>query len=60
VKRGVIKYWPKTKPTPEGWRLVDDLSGTHHGFYSVLIEKIEDHDADFADLMHPEAKGETG
>jgi len=35
-----FKYWPKAKPIPKGWRLVDDLSGTPHGVYSVLIEYV--------------------
>lgn len=40
MKEREMKYWPKDKPIPEGWLLVNDLSGCHHGAFSVLIEKI--------------------
>jgi hypothetical protein len=28
----------------KGWTVADDLSGTNHGFYSVLMFKEGDHD----------------
>lgn len=31
------KYWPKNKPIPVGWEIVDTLAETHHGKYVVLI-----------------------
>jgi hypothetical protein len=34
-----LMYWPKKKQPPEGWRVVCDMQGIHHGKYSVLIEK---------------------
>jgi uncharacterized protein YbdZ (MbtH family) len=34
-----LRYWPKDEPIPEGWELVSDLSGTHHGEYAVLIRQ---------------------
>jgi len=34
-----VQYWPKDKPIPEGWVLANDMAGTHHGVYSVLIRK---------------------
>ncbi|GAF71427.1 unnamed protein product [marine sediment metagenome] len=32
-----IRYWPKAKPIPKGWKYHDGLEGTHHGVYSCLI-----------------------
>lgn len=26
----------------DGWIVVDDLNGTHHGFYAVLMGKVEE------------------
>lgn len=40
-KKRLFKYWPKDKPIPEGWVIADDLSGTSHGKYSVIIEQTE-------------------
>lgn len=34
-----MRYWPRTEPVPKGWVQVCDLSRSHHGRYSVLIEK---------------------
>lgn len=25
----------------DGWVVVDDLAGTHHGYYAVLMGKVE-------------------
>ena len=36
-----LRYWPKQEPIPDGWQLVSDLAGTHHGNYSVLIRKVD-------------------
>jgi len=40
MKINTVKYWPVSKPIPKGWRLVSDLADTHHGIYSVLIERV--------------------
>lgn len=37
-----LRYWPKNKPIPDGWVLANDMAGTHHGLYSVLIKQIID------------------
>lgn len=37
-----IRYHPKNKPIPEGWRVVSELEDTNHGEYSVLIERVVD------------------
>lgn len=34
-----LRYWPKDAAIPDGWEMVNDLSGTHHGNYSVLIRR---------------------
>lgn len=34
-----LKYWPNHLPIPKGWELANDLSGCHHGLYSVLIRE---------------------
>ena len=36
-----VQYWPKDKPIPAGWKLVNSLSDCHHGLYSVLIRQTE-------------------
>lgn len=37
-----VQYWPKSKPIPDGWAHdVGALEGTHHGYYSILIVKID-------------------
>ena len=38
----IMRYWPKWKPIPEEWELANDLQSCHHGFYSVLIRKIDE------------------
>ncbi len=41
VKEHVLRYWPHGKPIPAGWIIVDDFRDIHHGYYAVLIEKID-------------------
>ena len=41
MKEHELQYWPKDKPIPEGWKLVDDFADIHHGAHAVLIEKVE-------------------
>ena len=36
-----LAYLRKSKPIPEGWKLADDLSGTHHSVHAVLIQKVD-------------------
>ncbi len=36
----LYKYWPKQKPLPDGWIMVDELAGTNHGRYAVLIKWV--------------------
>jgi hypothetical protein len=33
----IVRYWPKSKPIPKGWKRHDGLDGTHHGKYSTFI-----------------------
>lgn len=37
----ILMYWPKDKAIPKGWVLSATLQETHHGFYSIIIEKRE-------------------
>ena len=41
AKEHVLRYWRHGKPIPPGWTLVDDFKDIHHGYYAVLIEKID-------------------
>lgn len=34
-------YWRRDMPPPPGWELADDLQGTNHGEYAVLLKKRE-------------------
>lgn len=36
---GVLRYLKHGKPVPDGWLVVDDLQGTHHGEYARIIAK---------------------
>ena len=36
----VLRYHPRGKPIPYGWKVVDDFSGCHHGAYAVLIKRV--------------------
>lgn len=40
MQETVVQYWPKGKPLPEGWELVNSLEDCHHGVYSVLIRQV--------------------
>jgi len=49
-----LKHHPVGEPIPEGWRIADQAP-SHHGKYSVLIERIPDdapHVAVRYDHMH--------
>lgn len=42
-----FRYIRHGKPIPEGWELVADFEGTHHGRYSQgIIRKIQDDNMD--------------
>lgn len=43
MKIRIFRYWPKDKAIPSGWTVVCTLGSTHHGKYSVLIEKIQEY-----------------
>ena len=36
----ILQYWRKSKPIPKGWKVVDDLSDTHHGIYAYIIARV--------------------
>ena len=35
-------YLPHGKPMPENYELIDDLQGTHHGHFAVLVGEKEE------------------
>jgi len=37
----ILRYWSRHNPIPAGWELVNDMAGTHHGYYGVLIRKVD-------------------
>ena len=48
AKGGEVRYWPIGKPIPEGWVVAASFDNSHHGHYSILIQRIEsvsDHEA---------------
>lgn len=37
-----FKYWPKREPIPAGWQKTGQMEQSHHGRYSIIIERISE------------------
>ena len=37
----ILLYWPKEEPVPANWKAACPTLGPSHGFWSILIERVE-------------------